>query len=210
MASVYKLENEYLTGVKPLPVNPITGKEYPDPRIDLHIMSATSLDPEVKRLVEEEPWNALADNPVVKPIRTKAKPLSYGLIYLAGANTIAGQINSTVVDAQAAIDKYFSFPNGFYGLNEWLQSTALVGSECRWIQVITGEIVQINESNSKGISDGNSASRKACNGSIQSLASTQAKLALINADKAFVELDKKYAEVLNGRTAELIAIVHDI
>ena len=208
MGKVYKLEKEYITGVRPKPINPITGKEYNNPQVDLHIMAATSLDPEVKRLVEVEPWNALADNPIIAPVRKKAKPLSYGLIYLAGANTIGGQIGSSVEEAQEAIDKYFSYPDGFYGLNQWLQSTALVGSELRWIRLITGELIYIQESNSKGISDGNSSARRACNSSIQGLASTQSKLALIKAHAAFKALDKKYERLLNGRVAELIAIVH--
>ena len=208
MGKVYKLEKEYITGVRPKPINPVTQEEYDDPRVCLHIMAATSLDPEVKRLVEVEPWNALPGNPVVAPVRKKAKPLSYGLIYLAGANTISGQIGSSVEDAQVAIDKYFSYPDGFYGLNQWLQSTALVGSELRWIRLITGELIYIQESNSKGISDGNSSARRSCNSSVQGIAATQSKLALIKAHAAFKELDKKHEHLLNGRVAELIAIVH--
>lgn len=166
MGKVYKLEKEYIEGIREKPKHPKTGDIYDDPRVDLHIMSATSLDPEVKRLVNEEPWNALADNPVIKPVRKKAKPLSYGLIYLAQAPTIAGQIGSTKEEAQVAIDKYFSYPDGFYGLHQWLDSTALIGTELRWIRLITGEIIMTCESNSKGLSDGNSTARKSCNASI--------------------------------------------
>jgi hypothetical protein len=208
MGKVYKLEKEYIEGIRPKPKHPETNEEYDDPRVCLHIMAATSLDPEVKRLVEEEPWDAQPGNPVVKPVRKKAKPLSYGLIYLAKAPTIAGQINTSVDEAQVAIDKYFSYPDGFYGLHEWLESTAMIGTELRWIRLITGEIVMTSESNSKGLSDSNSTARKSCNSSIQGVSSTQSKLALIKAHKKFKELDKKYEAVLNGRKAELIAIVH--
>ena len=208
MGKVYKLETEYIEPIRPKPRHPETNEEYNDPRVCLHIMAATSLDTEVKRLVEEEPWDAQPGNPVVKPVRKKVKPLSYGLIYLAQAPTIARQIGSTKEEAQVAIDKYFSYPDGFYGLHEWLDSTALIGTELRWIRLITGEIIMTCESNSKGLSDGNSTARKSCNSSIQGVSSTQSKIALIKAHKRFKDLDKKYETVLNGRKAELIAIVH--
>lgn len=209
MGKVYKLEKEYISGDREHPINPITGKTYSDPQIDLHIMSATSLDEEVKRLVREEPWEAIADNPVIAPIRKKAKPLSYGLIYLAGASTIAKQIASSTEEAEETIKKYFSYPDGFYGLDNWLKSTALLGSELRWIKLITGDICFISESNSKGSLDANSAARKACNTSIQGLASIQSKLALVKAQKLFNVLDEKYSSILNGKKAEIISVIHD-
>ena len=210
MGAVYRLEKEYAEGIKNKPKHPETGKEYDDPLVDLHIAAAMSLDPEVKRLVQEEPWNATTSNPLVKEVRTKAKPLNYGLIYGAGAHTVAGQLGCSVEEAKLTIDNYYSPPVGFYKLKEYLDSTALVGSELRWILLGTGEIVQINESNSKGIADANSSARRSCNASVQGMSSTQSKLALIKAHKRFKELDKKYELMLNGRQAELIAIVHDI
>lgn len=208
MGKVYKLEKEYIEGIRKKPKHPETGEEYDNPEVDLHIMASTSFDPEAKRLVREEPWNAVTSNPAISVPRKKAKPLSYGLIYLAKAPTIAVQINSTTEDAQATIDKYFSYPDGFYGLYQWLESTAMIGTELRWIRLITGELVMTCESNSKGLSDGNSTARKSCNSSIQGLASTQSKLALIKAHRKFQELDKKYELILEGRQAQLIAIVH--
>lgn len=209
MASVYKREMEYLNGTRPLPVNPTTGETYADPQCCLHIMAATTLDPEVKRLVAEEPWLALPSNPVVAASRKKAKPLSYALIYGAQSGTIAKTTGTTKDDAQVSMDKYFSKPDGFWGLAGWLRATSMLGSDLRWVRLITGELIMVSESNSKGSSDGDSTGRKACNASIQGLASTQAKLALVWADAKFEELDKQYEEQLHGRKAELIAIVHD-
>ena len=209
IGAVYKLEKEYAEGIRSKPTHPETGKEYDDPLIDLHIAAAMSLDPEVKRLVLEEPWNATTSNPLVKEVRTKAKPLNYGLIYGAGAHTVARQLGCSVEEAQTTIDNYYAAPVGFYKLKEYLDSTAIIGSELRWILLATGEIVQINESNSKGVADANSSARRSCNASVQGMSSTQSKLALIKAYKKFKELDKKYELMLNGRKAELIAIVHD-
>ena len=209
IGAVYKLEKEYAEGIRSKPTHPETGKEYDDPLVDLHIAAAMSLDPEVKRLVLEEPWNATTSNPLVKEVRTKAKPLNYGLIYGAGAHTVARQLGCSVEEAQTTIDNYYAAPVGFYKLKEYLDSTAIIGSELRWILLATGEIVQINESNSKGIADANSSARRSCNASVQGMSSTQSKLALIKAHKKFKELDRKYELMLNGRQAELIAIVHD-
>lgn len=209
MGKVYKLEKEYLDGTRSKPKHPITGESYDDPLIDLHICAGMSLNTEVRRLVEEEPWNANTSNPLVKEVRNTAKPLNYGLIYGAGAHTVAGQLGSTVEKAQDTIDKYYSPPVGFYGLKEYLDSTAMLGSELRWIQLATGEYIMVNESNSKGIADANSSARRSCNASVQGISATQSKLALIKADKKFEELNKKYELILKGRKAELIAIVHD-
>ena len=209
IGAVYKLEKEYAEGIRSKPTHPETGKEYDDPLVDLHIAAAMSLDPEVKRLVLEEPWNATTSNPLVKEVRTKAKPLNYGLIYGAGDHTVARQLGCSVEEAQTTIDNYYAAPVGFYKLKEYLDSTAIIGSELRWILLATGEIVQINESNSKGIADANSSARRSCNASVQGMSSTQSKLALIKAHKKFKELDRKYELMLNGRQAELIAIVHD-
>jgi hypothetical protein len=44
---------------------------------------------------------------------------------------------------------------------------------------------------------------------VQGTAAVQTKLALVYADKAFKELDEKYKDILKGRTAELLAPVHD-
>ena len=93
-------------------------------------------------------------------------------------------------------------------MGEYLQSMVVVGTELRWIRLITGEFIFVAESNSKGLADKGTVGRKAVNSNVQGLGATETKLALIHAHKAFKELDEKYKDVLNGRKGKLIAVVH--
>lgn len=205
----YLLFQDYESGRLPKPINPITGETYSDPNCDIHIIAAASINPEVKDLVDNKPWEANKDNPLVAKWRQLGKILNYALIYLAQAPTIAEQIDCTVEEAQQMIDNYFSAPNGFYGLKEWLDSTAAVATELRWIRLITGDMVFVAESNSKGMGDSNTTARKACNHACQSLCSIQTKLALVKADRELNILNNKYKDILNGRKGELISVVHN-
>jgi DNA polymerase I-like protein with 3'-5' exonuclease and polymerase domains len=207
--AIETLDKEYELGIREKPRHPITNETYVDPKTDQHIIAGSALNPEVKQLMEEEPWNANKDNLLVGPWRQKGKILNYRLIYLGSAQSLAPELGVSIEEAQAFIDKYFSFPNGFYGLGEWLQSMAAIGTELRWVITLTGEHIYTCEDNSKGLGDKNTGGRKSVNSCIQGVASTQAKLALIKADVAFKELDKKYEHLLNGRKAEIIGIVHD-
>lgn len=147
---------------------------------------------------------------MVAQYRQLGKILNYALIYLASANTIALQTNSTVEEAQQNIDAYFSYPNGFYGLGNWLKRTAAMASERRWTRTAMGSLLFVNESNAKGLDAGVSSVRKAVNGTIQGLASEQAKLATIKTQKRFDVLNFKYrGEVLRGREGRIVAVVHD-
>jgi hypothetical protein len=206
---IEKLGEEYKLGIRQKPIHPVTGEPYDDPLTDQHIIAGAALCPEVKKILEEEPWNCNKDNLLVAKWRQLGKILNYRLIYLGSAQSLAPELGVSVEEAQAFIDKYFSFPDGFYGMGEYLQSMVIVGTELRWIRLITGELIFAAESNSKGLADKGTVGRKAVNSNVQGLGATETKLALIHAHKAFKELDKKYKDVLNGRKGELIAVVHD-
>lgn len=125
--------------------------------------------------------------------------MNYRLIYLCSAMSLAPELGVTKEEAQAFIDKYFSYPDGFYGLGTWLESMATTGSELRWIITATGELIFVNELNSKGIGDSGAAKRKAVNSPIQGLGATQKKLALARAQKKFTKLNDKYRNIIRGR-----------
>lgn len=205
---IEKLGEEYKLGIRQKPIHPVTGEPYDDPLTDQHIIAGAALCPEVKKILEEEPWNCNKDNPLVAKWRQLGKILNYRLIYLGSAQSLAPELGVSVEEAQAFIDKYFSFPDGFYGMGEYLQSMVIVGTELRWIRLITGELIFVAESNSKGLADKGTVGRKAVNSNVQGLGATETKLALIHAHKAFKELDEKYKDVLNGRKGKLIAVVH--
>jgi len=209
IAKIYKLEKEYIDKIRPKPINPLTNKSYDDPACDPHIQAAVPLDNEVKRIVLEEPWRAIKEDLHVGPWRQKGKVMNYRLIYLCSAMSLAPELGVSKEEAQAFIDKYFSYPDGFYGLGEYLKSTALIGSEVRWVRTATGELIFVNESNSKGLSDSGAASRKSVNSPNQGLGSTQKKIALALADKKFTKLNDKYRNVIRGREGVLGGEIHD-
>lgn len=209
ITAIYKLERDYKLGLIQKPVD-LNGKEYDDPRVDPHIMAATSMHPEVKRLVEEEPWNAHKKHPLIAEFRQKGKILNYCLVYGGQANSIAGQLSCPVEEAQSLIDAYFSEPDGFYGLGAWLKTTAAMAAERRWVRTPLNGMLYVNESNAKGLADQNTVMRKACNSVIQGLGAEQAKLALIRAQKRIDALNFKYrGAVLNGREGRINSIIHD-
>ena len=205
LKKAYLLLKAYADGELEPPKHPETGKEYTDPYTDIHIIAAASISPEVNYLLENEPWNCTKDNPLVAEWRQLGKILNYALIYLAQAGTIAIQIGKCKEQAQIIIDNYF---NLFCVLKQFLDSMAITATELRWIRTITGDLVFINESNSHGLGDKNTAARKAVNHAIQSLGATQSKLALIKAESYFNELNLKYKDILNGREGVLISIIH--
>jgi DNA polymerase-1 len=62
---------------------------------------------------------ALAD--VTPEQREAAKRLNYGLVYGMGAEGLAGQINSSVKEAESLIEKYFA---AYSGVARWLREAA--------------------------------------------------------------------------------------
>ena len=135
--------------------------------------------------------------------------MNYRLIYLCSAMSLATELGISRDEAQAFINKYFSYPDGFYGLGGYLQSMASIGSELRWIRTATSELIFVNEENSKGLSDSGAASRKSVNSPIQGLGATQKKLALAIAYKKFTKLNDKYRNVVKGREGVLGGEIHD-
>ena len=209
IAKIYRLEKEYIDKIRPLPISPLTNLPYEDPACDPHIQAAVPLNADVKRLVLEEPWKANKEDIIVGLWRQKGKVMNYRLIYLCSAMSLAPELGVTKEEAQAFIDKYFSYPDGFYGLGTWLESMAITGSELRWIITATGELIFINELNSKGIGDSGAAKRKAVNSPIQGLGATQKKLALARAQKKFTRLNDKYRNIIRGREGVLGGEIHD-
>lgn len=205
LEKAYKLELAYSSGELEQPKHPETGEYYTDPNQDVHLIAAASINSEVKRLFEEEPWNCNKSNPIVAKFRQIGKILNYALMYLAQAPTIAQQTGVSVEEAKVIIENYFK---KFAVLKEWLDSTATIGMELRWIRTIVGDLVFTNESNSKGLSGESTVKSKVCNHQIQSPCSTQTKLAAVYVDKRFKELDKQYESILNGRKAKILSIVH--
>jgi DNA polymerase I-like protein with 3'-5' exonuclease and polymerase domains len=209
MRDIYVLEYEYRTGIKNKPISP-EGKEYTDPNIDLHLKAATFINPEVKRIVKEEPWNADKDkNSFVKKVRKAGKEYNFGLIYLATPASFVEKLNCTLEEAEAQVKAYFSYPEGFYQLGYWLQSVATLGSAQRFIKTPLGNHIFINQANAKGLSDTNTIKRKAANHAIQAPCAEMTKIALINVAKEFEKLDWKYKKVLGDRRGIIGPPVHD-
>jgi DNA polymerase I-like protein with 3'-5' exonuclease and polymerase domains len=206
LEKAYLLELNYAIGKLKKPLDP-DGKPYDDPYCDVHTLAAASINSEVKWLLENEPWNCNKDkSALVAKWRQLGKILNYALMYLAQAPTIARQCGISFEEATEAIKNYFA---GFAQLKIWLDSMATTALELRWIRTFIGEMIFIAESNSKGISAESSTKSKSVNHCIQAPGATQTKLSLVYANKSFKLLDQKYADILNGREAELIAPIHD-
>ncbi len=208
MGDVYILEDKYIKGIIPKPKDP-EGNTYEDPQTDLHVISATALSSEVRDLVENKPWLANKNNPLVAEYRNKGKTLSYGLIYGSSAAGIAEQLNSTPEEAEALINKYYGYPDGFYDLDKWIKVNGNLAMKCRWVKTPTGRFIYINESNAKGLEDKGTAGRKAVNSIIQSLGTDMLKLSLPKLELKWQELNKRYKELLKGREPKLTNLSHD-
>ncbi|MCU0349996.1 MAG: DNA polymerase [Flavobacterium sp.] len=210
LAAAYKLEKQYQLKEIPKPLDP-NGNPYKDPRCDLHILAAANISNEVKRLLNDEPWNCNPDlSSVVKKYRKLGKIYNFGLIYLATAQTLAEQTGTTVEEAQQNLENYFAYPNGFWKLGNWLKTQAAIAAERRWIRTAVGDMLFVHESNAKGADASNAAQRKGVNGAVQGMSSTQTKISLIKCQKKFDILNFKYrGAVLNGREGRIIAPIHD-
>lgn len=209
MAKIYILEKAYLEGSIPKPLDP-NGVAYEDPNTDIHIIAASNINAEVKRLLRDEPWNCDHNkSALVAKIRKLGKIYNFGLIYLATARTLSEQTGTSLEEAQKNLEAYFAYPDGFWKLGLWLKVQAAMGSERRWTRTIAGDFLFCNEANAKGVDASNAAQRKAVNAQIQGLSSTQTKLALIKCQPKFDALNFKYRTALNGREGRILAPVHD-
>lgn len=210
LAAAYILEKQYELNLIPKPLDP-NGVVYKDPKTELHILAASNINAEVKRLLKEEPWNCNAGaSSVVKKFRKLGKIYNFGLIYLATARTLAEQTGTTVEEAQQNLENYFAYPDGFWKLGNWLKVQATLAAERRWVKTAVGDCLFCNEANAKGVDASSAAQRKGVNGLVQGMSSTQTKISLIKCQAKFDQLNFKYrGAVLNGREGRIIAPVHD-
>lgn len=204
--SVYELERQYLNNIIALPVDP-DGNKYDDPRIDPHIMASKAMSEEVKDLIINKPWEANTNHPVVKHYRQSGKVLNFRILYGGHANAIAKALAVPVESAEKLIEDYFSYPDGFYGLGNWLKKVGTIGNSQKWVRTPLGGMLFCNESNAKGLTDVNTSIRKACNFVIQGTAAEQCKLALIYVDEVVENLNRKYK--VQSRPGRIVAVVHD-
>jgi len=210
LANIYRLQHKYETGEIPKPIDP-NGKEYEDPKCDSHIVAASNFHPDLKKLYEETPWLCNKSHPLVKEFRPKGKTLNFRVIFLGSAEGIAQQLNISVEDSQDLLDKYFSYPNGFWKLKEWLDVNVEIIKRTRTSYTPMGRIINCFETNAKGLGDINTAARKGINAKIQGCGSDATKLAFVNLtlDK-FESLNQKYKHLLkNNRKAEICNLSHD-
>lgn len=144
MGKIFKLKKAYEDKLIPKPKDP-NGNEYTDPNTCIHIIAASNISSEVKRLLKDEPWlcNAEASS-VVKKYRKLGKIYNFGLIYLATARTLAEQTGTTLEEAEKNLEAYFSYPDGFWKLGIWLKSQAAVGCERRWIRTVVNDFLFVN------------------------------------------------------------------
>jgi len=209
LLNVYQLQHKYDTGELSKPKDP-DGNEYEDPNGDPHIVAASNFHPEIQRMLKEEPWLCTKSHPLIKEYRPKGKTLNYRVIYLGGADGIAEQLNITVNEAEQILEKYFSYPNGFWKLKEWLDVNVEIVKRTRTSQTPMGRIINCFETNAKGLADINTAARKGINSQIQGCGADATKIAFNNIVlRKFEILNKKYEHLLNKRKPAITNLSHD-
>ena len=200
LEKTYVLEKEYELGIKALPLDP-NGKPYSDPLVDTHIVSGGLLSNEVQEIIQETPWLANKNHPVVKKYRQLGKTFFYALIYGASSNKLAAQSNTTKEDIEVnLLPNYFRYPDGFYNLKSWMETVAEIAARQRWIKTPLGSYIMVNESNAKGIGGIAALKRKAVNAYCQATGSDILKLFTHYIYKDLKPLYKEYKALLNGRT----------
>jgi DNA polymerase I-like protein with 3'-5' exonuclease and polymerase domains len=185
------------------------GSKVANPAGDLHTQTAMRMYPEIFEGVIPEKILEIANTlaPIGKSYRQVAKIIGFSLIYGKNAQGFAEDFGCTEKEAEAILDSYFkAFPK----LKRWLDTTANRGKVTKYITTPVGGNLYVAEENSKGKSDLNTLARKAPNAVIQGLAAIQIKLALIDADKKFEDLNMKRRLIYpNAIPGKIILAIHD-
>lgn len=185
------------------------GSTAENPEGDLHTQTAMRMYPQIFEGAPPEQIKDIANSmaPIGKSYRQVAKIIGFSLIYGKNATGFAEDFGCTEKEAEDILDSYFkAFPT----LKRWLDTNANRGKVMKYVTTSVGGHLYVAEENSKGKSDLNTLARKAPNAIIQGLAATQIKLALIDADKKFEELNLKRRllcrEAVPGK---IILAIHD-
>jgi len=202
------LSQQYEKGEVPNPVSP-EGKGYTDPLTDSHIIAASLISPEVMDLLKHQPHLCNKKNPLVAKARDNGKVLNYQLIYGAMGSAIANALSIPVEDGVKMVNNYFSYPNGFYKLKAWLDTTAALGQHLRFTKTLAGRIINVAEANAKGLNDVNTMARRACNMAIQGSGADIIKLVPSYIYPRWNELLEKYKKQLKGRFPYIVNLSHD-
>jgi DNA polymerase I-like protein with 3'-5' exonuclease and polymerase domains len=166
------------------------GKPIENPRTDLHLMAASYMFPQMKDMSPEEVRIFGNEKPPGgKSPRQIGKILNFALIYGMAAPTLAEKLGIKESQAQRFIDLYFA---GYPELRAWLTNASNHGGACGYVVNPQGLLMFVAESNAKGVENEESTRRKAANALVQSTSAQMCKLALIDIDEKFMELDAEY------------------
>lgn len=128
-------------------------------------------------------------------LRSRAKAISFGLVYGMGAGGLAAQLDCPVSEAETLLDQYFrTYPK----IRTWLERTAEAGMKRGWAETLAGRRLYLEETDDPERKS--QLSRIARNMPIQGTSADITKLAMARVVRAFRQ---------EGLDAFLVNSVHD-
>jgi hypothetical protein len=188
-----------------------TGEEYSNPDADTHILSARGLYPELESIAQTRPWDLDRESRLDMGgwnRRDRGKVCSFTVIYGGSASRISTALQIEKEQAEGLLKNYFEM---FPELQAYINRISTLAKYQKWVECpVTNRRYFINESNSKGLDDENTTSRRACNCLIQGISSVMTKKASWNVMHLFDELNNKYsADIPEGKHSRLVGVIHD-
>lgn len=178
------------------------GKDYKNPKKDLHLLTAVSCEYSYFQGKPEWQWNDIArDESLCKHIKGSlrdavGKRINFGSLYLQSAKSMA---NMHYVNEKTTKKWVQNFRDTYQEFTKWAEMVSRI-AECRgWTANADGRVKWALETNSKGSEDG--AARMAVNAAIQGLSASMAKRGMVEALK---ELAGSPAKILNITHDELV------
>ncbi len=161
--------------------------------------------------------NGIAEDAVTPEMRSRAKAINFGVIYGMGARALAKQIDVTVREATAFIDRYFeTYP----GVRLYIEATRESARRHGWVQTMLGRRRLLPDIASPDARQRSFQERVAVNTPIQGTAADLIKLAMLRIQSALdagdtgalllLQVhDELVLEVPRPRLDEVAALVRD-
>lgn len=144
--------------------------------------------------------NEVKPEEVTKEMRTEAKAINFGILYGQGPHGLSQTADIPYARAKAFIDQYF---NVYQGIKRFVEAKPEEAREHGYVQTMFGRRRYLPEINSSVVQVRKGAERIAVNTPLQGTAADIIKIAMIRADEALAEINKKEERV------RMILQVHD-
>ena len=143
---------------------------------------------------------------VTKNMRRQAKAVNFGILYGISSYGLAEDLEITVKEAKAFIDKYF---DAFPGVKEYMNNEIEEAKKCGYVRTIMNRKRCINELYSTNYSIKSMGERMALNTPVQGSASDILKKAMIEIDNIFEEKKLKSKMLLQVHDELIFNVYND-